>query len=82
MANHEDVVKATVAKGFNVPLNMVGNNMNIRDTLSADIGDVTQVTAVLEDIFNICIAYDDARQFTTIQDIVDYVGRKLWWYNH
>ncbi|KAL3480956.1 hypothetical protein BJX99DRAFT_253942 [Aspergillus californicus] len=49
MANHADVVRATVAKGLNVPLNMVDNNMNIEDTLSADMGDVTQVTAVLEE---------------------------------
>jgi acyl carrier protein len=59
----------------------VGSNINIKDTLNADGAGMTQMADALEKVFGICIAYDDAEQFTTIQDVIDYVGSKVWWYN-
>ncbi|KAJ5174133.1 NRPS-like protein biosynthetic cluster [Penicillium canariense] len=86
MANHEDNVKAIIAQKFDVPIHEVTADTKLKDGLATDDLKKTQILTALSERFDIYVADEDMNDFTTTnvrlyikaQDVIDYVGTKLW----
>ncbi|RYO82542.1 hypothetical protein DL766_000305 [Monosporascus sp. MC13-8B] len=79
MANLESQVKAIIAQQLKVPVDEVTTSANLKNGLAT--GDLrrSQLLTALRERFDIYITDEDMDEFTTTQDVIDYVGTKLWW---
>ncbi|KAF7183278.1 hypothetical protein CNMCM7691_003191 [Aspergillus felis] len=80
MASLESNVKAVIAKQFKVPVDELTTDAELKNGLAlGDLGRPQMLTA-LQERFDIYITDEDTDGFTTIQDVIDYVATRLWWY--
>ncbi|GFF97792.1 acyl carrier protein [Aspergillus udagawae] len=80
MANLESNVKAIIAKQFNVPVDELTTDADLTNGLAVGGLGRPQILTALQERFDIYITDEDTDGFTTIQDVIDYVATRLWWY--
>ncbi|OQD87175.1 hypothetical protein PENANT_c006G01002 [Penicillium antarcticum] len=81
MADLASNVKAVISQQFDMSIDMITNDANLRENLTTDGLRRAKMTAALLERFDINITDEDTNQFKTTQDVIDYVENKLWWYS-
>jgi acyl carrier protein len=69
-------VRAVIAEEFDVEEDMVGTETTLEE-LGADPVDVVELTAALEEEFDLEIPESVSENFSTVGDIVGYIRRNL-----
>ncbi|KAJ5403544.1 hypothetical protein N7509_003415 [Penicillium cosmopolitanum] len=68
MPKHEDDVKAIIAEELDLPMDEMKPDTNFKDGLAIDDFKKSQMITALRE------------SYLKAQDVIDYVGIKLWWY--
>ena len=72
----EDKVKQIVAEQLGVDEGEVTPTASFIDDLGADSLDVVELVMAFEEAFEIEIPDEDAEKIRTVQDAIDYIGKK------
>ncbi|MFN6560876.1 MAG: acyl carrier protein [Nostoc sp. ChiSLP01] len=71
-------VQAVVAAELANEQQKITPDVNLTQDLGADYLDLIAMFQVLEDTFNTKIPYPEAKQLVTVQQIVNYIDRKVF----
>lgn len=71
-------VQSIVAETLGNEQEKITLNANFYLDLGADYLDLIAMFMMLEDIFNAKIPYEETKQFVTIQQVVNYISRKVF----
>jgi acyl carrier protein len=75
--NIEDRVKAIISGQLSVPIADIKNEDTVVNELGADSLDEVEMLMAFEDEFQLDILDEEAEDFKTVQDIIDYVTAKV-----
>lgn len=71
----ETQIKEIIAEHLKVNLHKVKNDSDLKNDLDADSIDIVEISMKLETAFDIDIPSDDAEQFLSVQNLIDYVSK-------
>jgi len=70
-------VKEIIAKQLSISEDEVSPDASFQEDLGADSLDTVELVMALEEEFDIEIPDDDATKIRTVQDAVDYLGKRV-----
>ena len=69
-----DKVKEIIADTVNLDEAEIKEESTLKEDLGIDSLDAVEISIALEDAFSISIPQEKVAEFTTVQDIVDYIA--------
>lgn len=70
----EERVKGVVSQMFGFSVSDLRNDSSFKSDMGADSLDVIELVMALEEEFDLDVSDDDAREFETIQSVIDYMA--------
>lgn len=67
-------VKQIISEQFNIKLEEISDESNIKEDLPADSLDIINLICTLEEEFNIEVSDEDIYTFQTVSDIINYIS--------
>ena len=72
-----DKIRSLLAKQLEIDPALIGMETNIMEDLGADSLDLVELIMTVEDEFNIVITEENAEQFMTVRQIVNYIEKMI-----